>query len=194
MTHRCCFQAEKRWRSSISFGLVVKGVPLWSWWCSMFWRHWKQNIRGFIRAYFWHDNAACYHCANTILACQIIEQSTGIKVEQLDFSNSQGGKGVADRMATTCKTHIRIYLNEGHHVTTAEQMRCAILSHRGVKGVRVAVPPSLNATAKLQKIPGISKINNFQYINRSPPSMVCPWYRSRKEHCGGQVFRSVPFY
>ena len=33
------------------------------------------------RAYFRQDNAACYHCANTVLACQIIEQSTGIKVE-----------------------------------------------------------------------------------------------------------------
>ena len=119
------------------------------------------------RAYFRQDNAACYHCANTVLACQIIEQSTGIKVERLDFSDPQGGKGAADRMAATCKNHIRIYLNEGHDVTTAEQMQSAMLSHGGVEGVRVAVLQSLNETAELQKIPGISKLNNFQYTNGS---------------------------
>ena len=91
------------------------------------------------RAYFRQDNAACYHCANTILACRIIEQSTGIKVKRLDFNDPQGGKGAADRMAATCKNHIRIYLNEGHDVTTAERIRCALLSHGGVEGVRVAV-------------------------------------------------------
>ena len=120
------------------------------------------------RAYFRQDNAACYHCKNTILACQIIEQSTGIKVERLDFRDSQGGKGAADRMAATCKNHIHIYFNKDHDVTTAEQMRCARLSHGGVEAVRVAVPPSLNETAELQKIPGISKLNNFQYTNGSP--------------------------
>ena len=119
------------------------------------------------RAYFRQDNPACYHCANTVLACQIIEQSTGIKVERLDFSDPQDGKGAADRMAATCKSHIRIYLNEGHDVTTAEQMRCAMLSHGGVEGVRVAVLQSLNETAELQKIPGISKLNNFQHTNGS---------------------------
>lgn len=117
------------------------------------------------RAYFRQDNASCYHCANTVLACRIIEQSTGITVERLDFSDPQGGKGAADRMAATCKNHIRIYLNEGHDVTTAEQMRDALLSHGGVEGVRVAVLQSLNETTELQKIPGISKLNNFQYTD-----------------------------
>lgn len=100
-----------------------------------------------------------------MFACRTIEQSTGIKVARLDFSDPQGGKGVADRLAATCKNHICIYLNEGHNVTTAEEMKEALLSHRGVEGVRVAVLPSINVTGQLQKIPGISKLNNFQFTD-----------------------------
>lgn len=118
-------------------------------------------------AYLRQDNAGCYHCANTVLACQTMEQSTEIKVVRLDFSDPQGGKGAADRLAATCKCHIRIYLNEGHDVTTAEEMREALLSHGGVEGVRVALLPSINQTVELQKIPGINKLNNFQFTDGS---------------------------
>ena len=90
-------------------------------------------------AFYRQDNAGCYHCANTILACPVIGKSTGIQVSRLDFSDPQGGKGPADRLAATCKSHIRIYINEGHNVTKAEEMQEALLSHGGVNGVRVAV-------------------------------------------------------
>ena len=112
---------------------------------------------------FIHIGQSCIQDSTAvILACQTMEQSTGIKVVRLDFSDPQGGKGAADRLAATCKYHIRIYLNEGHDVTTAEEMREALLSHRGVEGVRVALLPSINQTVELQKIPGINKLNNFQ--------------------------------
>ena len=118
-------------------------------------------------AYLRQDNAGCYHCASTVLACRNMEPSTGIKVVRLDFSDPQGGKGAADRLAATCKCHIRIYLNEGHDVTTAEEMREALLSHGGVEGVRVALLPSINETVEPQKLTGISKLNNFQFTNGS---------------------------
>ena len=139
-------------------------------------------------AYLRQDNAGCYHCANTVLACPTMEQSTGIKVVRLDFSDPQGGKGAADRLAATSKCHIRIYLNEGHEVTTAEEMREALLSHRGVEGVRVALLPSIKQTVELQKIPGINSSLT------DPSGLARVWYRSRKEHCEGESFRSVPSY
>ena len=80
-------------------------------------------------AFYRQDNTGCYHCANTILACPVIGKSTGIQVSRLDFSDPQGGKGPADRLAATCKSHIRIYINEGHNVTKAEEMQEALLSH-----------------------------------------------------------------
>lgn len=114
-------------------------------------------------AHLRQDNAGCYHNANTVLACTSIEQSTGIKVARMDFSDPQGGKGSADRLAATCKCHIRIYLNEGHDVTTAEEMKQALLSHGGVSGLRVAVLPSITETAERQSISGISKLSNFEF-------------------------------
>lgn len=117
-------------------------------------------------AYFRQDNAGCYHCASTILACPSIEKSTGIKVACLDFSDPQGGKGPCDRLAATCKSHIRVFINEGHDVTNAEDMKKALLSHGGVTGVRVAVLLAVEEqepAQQQQKIPGISKLNNFQY-------------------------------
>ena len=67
--------------------------------------------------------------------------SSGVKVIAADVSDPQGGKGVADRMSwsATCKNHIWFYINEENDVTTADQMKAALLSHRGVNGVRVAV-------------------------------------------------------
>lgn len=45
-----------------------------------------------------------------------------------DFSDPQGGKGPCDRLAATCKLHIRVFINEGHDVTNTEEMKKALLS------------------------------------------------------------------
>lgn len=95
------------------------------------------------RCFLYQDNAGCCHSNNTILACPAIEKSTGIKVQRMDFCDPQGGKGAADRMAATAKNHIRIFINEGNDVTTAQQMKDALLSHGGIKGVRVAADDQL---------------------------------------------------
>ena len=113
------------------------------------------------------DDAGCYHSSATLLACPSIEASTGIKVAGVDFSDPQGGKGAADRMAAAAKSHIRIYINEGHDVTNGRQMKDALLSYGGVEGVRVAAVERLEEhdVSDQQKIPGISKLNNFTFIN-----------------------------
>ena len=110
------------------------------------------------------DNAGCYHSATTILAMSAIQSSSGVSVLAVDFSDPQGGKGPADRMSATCKSHIRRYINEGHDVTTAQQMKDAILSHGGVESVRVAVVEGpIRETPEKRKIPGINKLNNFEF-------------------------------
>ena len=93
----------------------------------------------------------------------------------VDFSDPQGGKGPADRMSATCKNHIRLYINEGHDVTMAEEMRAALLSHGRVDGVRVAVVKSQMETSPLEKakIPGVNKLNNFQFDNEGIRAKAC---------------------
>ena len=118
-----------------------------------------------VQACFRQDNAGCYHCSNTVAALAYMEKEVGIKVVRVDFSDPQGGKGGADRLAATCKCHIRIYINEGHNVSTVEEMKEALLSHGGISGVRVAIVQSFDNSlvVEQQKIPGITRLNNFTY-------------------------------
>ena len=115
-------------------------------------------------AYFRQDNAGCYHSAHTILACPSIAKSVGMKIVRLDFSDPQGGKGAADRLAATCKAHIRAYVNEGNDVTTVENMKDALQSSGGIQGVRVVALKAISSPFSSEsKIIGINKLNNFEF-------------------------------
>ena len=59
------------------------------------------------KAFLRQDNAGCYHSSAKLLSFPSIEASTGIKVAGVDFSDPQGGKGAADRMAAAAKSHIQ---------------------------------------------------------------------------------------
>ena len=62
------------------------------------------------KAYFRQDNAGCYNSTRTILACREMAASTGVQVVRVDFSDPQSGKGEADRLAASCKRHIRPFM------------------------------------------------------------------------------------
>lgn len=66
------------------------------------------------QAFFRQDNAGCYHSTYTILSVPTIEKEAGIRVAEIGFSDPQGGKGPADRMAATIKGHITRFINEGN--------------------------------------------------------------------------------
>ena len=83
------------------------------------------------KAFFRQDNAGCYHSSSTVLSCPVISSSTGIEIKRIDFSDPQGGKGAADRLAATCENHVRTFINEGNDVANAEQLKSALLSHGG---------------------------------------------------------------
>lgn len=113
------------------------------------------------------DNAGCYHSGAMVAACCLLEESTGVKVERVDFSDPQGGKGICDRKAATIKSHVRRYINEGHDVVNAKQLKDAILSNGGVRGVRVALVDGRDIKPLQSiKIVGISTLNNFVICNK----------------------------
>ena len=57
-----------------------------------------------------------------------MQQTTGIKIGRVDFSEPQGGKGPCDRKAATIKAHIRRFVDEGHDVITADDLlRCHLV-------------------------------------------------------------------
>ena len=108
------------------------------------------------KAFFQQDNPGCYHSSTTLLACPSIEASTGIKVVGVDFSDPQGGNGAADRMAAAAKSHIRMYINEGHDVTNVEQMKATQLLYGAVERLEENIVSNTQ-----QKIIGISKFAIF---------------------------------
>ena len=111
------------------------------------------------------DNAGCYHSFTMLPVCQLMEETTGIKIERVDFSDPQGGKGPCDRRAATIKAHILRYINEGHDVVSANDLKRAILSHGGIRGVRVTLIDSTKQHRILLqgKLEGVSNLNNFHY-------------------------------
>ena len=113
--------------------------------------------------YFRQDNAGC-HSSSTILSYPVISACTGIKICHIDFSDAQGEKGTADRLVATCKSHVRIIINEGTDVTTAQQLKEALMSHGGIEGVWVFAMNDVNEISLVEeKIPSISKLNNFAF-------------------------------
>ena len=115
--------------------------------------------------YFRQDNAGCYHSASTLLAIQQVANKYHITVK-LDFSDPQGGKGSCDRKAATIKNHVRIYLNSGQDVETADQLKNAIESSGGVSGVRATLCDKLDIPKSAPvKWDGVSLINNIEYSN-----------------------------
>ena len=84
---------------------------------------------------------------------------------------TQGGKGPCDRKAETIKAHVRRYINEGHDVQTATDLRDAIQANGGVRGVRVAlVDGNILSSMPAAKLDGISILNNFHF---GPQGMTC---------------------
>ena len=123
----------------------------------------KETMPEVNRVHFRQDNAGCYHSAPTLLTIQQVANKHDISV-RLDFSDPQGSKGSCDRKAATIKNHIRIYLNSGQDVETADQMKNAIESSGGVPGVRVMLCDTQNIPKLMPlKWDGVSFINNIEY-------------------------------
>lgn len=115
------------------------------------------------QVYLRQDNAGCYHSALNLLAMKEVAKKHKVEL-RVDFSDPQGGKGSCDRKAATIKSHIKVYLNSGKDVETADQMKTAIESSSGVHGVKVMLcdPPSIPKSEPL-KWEGVSFINNISY-------------------------------
>ena len=117
------------------------------------------------------DNAGCYHSAYMLSSCRLMGDDTGIKVNRVEFSDPQGGKGACDRKAAAIKAHVRRYLNEGHNVATARDFEQSMLSYGGTSGVRVALVSAQGSAKPSQESAtrweAINSLNNFVYSDNS---------------------------
>lgn len=84
----------------------------------------------------------------------------------MDFCDSQAGRGACDRKAAAIKSHMKIYLNSGNNIESAEEMRDAILSSGGLPSVNVTVSgPSEVSAFPAIRLEGVSTISNIEYAN-----------------------------
>ena len=113
------------------------------------------------------ENAGCYHNTELLLSLKAMGERHGVEFKRYDFSDPQSGKDVCDRRIASMKTHMRRWVNEGHDITTAEEIKIALESHEGVRGCRFAVVEIDKSTqnSQVKKIPGISFLNNFMFFD-----------------------------
>ncbi|KAL9966690.1 hypothetical protein ACROYT_G024802 [Oculina patagonica] len=118
------------------------------------------------KTYYWQDNLGCYHCGTTIVGAKLISQQHEVSIERLDFCDSQAGKGACDRKAAGIKSHMKIYLNSGNNIESAEEMKDAILSAGGLPSVNVTVsgPPEPETFSAIM-LEGVSAISNIEYTD-----------------------------
>ena len=121
-------------------------------------------LRSLKKQCFQQDNAGCYHSAQTILSVDILSKRSGIQVNDVDFNDLQGGKGLCDRKAAQIKSHVKSYVNEDHSVTNVRELKPAIESRGGIPGVRVTVLKVHSKSSKSYKLDGISSLNNLQHF------------------------------
>ena len=123
----------------------------------------KKEIPDLVKAYYKQDNAGCYHSGNSIISAKLVGDAAGVAVVRNDFSDPQGGKGVCDRKAATIKGDVGRYVNEGNDVINALQLKTAIESGQGTRGVRASYAATKPSSIFNTKWDGISLLNNFEY-------------------------------
>ncbi|XP_076106707.1 uncharacterized protein LOC143075235 [Mytilus galloprovincialis] len=112
---------------------------------------------------FFSDNAGCYK--NTMMMVALKDELED-KLKTYNFSEAQDGKGPCDRRASHIKACVRRYINEGHDVTSAEEMKQAIdVKQKGSFRVRVVdIVTNLDAEkSQIKPITGITQLHNFSF-------------------------------
>ena len=117
---------------------------------------------------FRQDNAVSYHSSATMIGAQSLARKHKVAI-RIDFSYPQAGKGSCDRKAAVLKNHMCTYLNSENDITNPEQMKPAMESNGGVRGVSVVLGGFLQILDNYlpEKWDGISLINDVVYNKRN---------------------------
>ena len=116
------------------------------------------------KAYIRSDEAGCYHNSQLIASLRQLGERHSIQIVRYDHSEPQFGKDVCDRILCPMKAAIRRFCNEGHDITSAEDMHKA-LKERPVGGTTTAVCAiqDQNLSLQINKIPNYSSYHSFEF-------------------------------
>ena len=131
----------------------------------------KESHQSVCRAILRSDNAGCYHCGALLATINSTSRRSGIEVIRYNFSDPQSNKDLCERKIAPCKQRLRHYVAENHNVESAKDIKKGLESPPGISGTRVAeckIDQSvMSAGAANNKIPGITKYNNFSLTSKS---------------------------
>ena len=121
--------------------------------------------------YLRSDNGACYHSTITTTAVKEIQDSTGVFIRRIDFSEPQAGKGPCDRRAAVIKGEVRRYIDEKHNCTNSTEFVAAAksTSHLSLFSSKFQIEENnsslTNTSNRSPKAtwPGIASIFNIEY-------------------------------
>ena len=114
------------------------------------------------------DNAACYHCTNLLSFIQINNNQFPIRILEFNFSEAQSGKDLCDSKTGSARLQAYKYANEGHNIINPKDLKTALDSHGGMKGLQVciaSIDQSLEPKTRV-KIQGVSSLN-FIFAEKS---------------------------
>ena len=118
-------------------------------------------------AYYRSDCAGSYASSDVLIPLKHMETLTAVSVRRYDFSEPQAGKGPCDRSSAHQKSHVTRYLNEGNDVMNALDIKRALESNNGVKGVVPYVVEGVPVSSTNDtRITGISLLHNFEYDSK----------------------------
>lgn len=131
----------------------------------------KESHQSVCRAILRSDNAGCYHCSALLSTINSTSRRSGIEVIRYDFSDPQSGKDLCDRKIAPCKQRLRHYVAENHNVESAKDIKKGLESPPGIAGTSIAEckidQSAMSTGAANNKIPGITKYNNFSLTSKS---------------------------
>ena len=135
----------------------------------------KESHQSVCRAILRSDNAGCYDCSALLSTINSTSRRSDIEVIHYDFSDPQSGKDFCDRKITPCKHRLRHYVAENHYMESAKDIKKGLESPPAIAGTSVAEckidQSAMSAGAANNKIPGITKYNNFSLTSKS----MCVW-------------------
>jgi hypothetical protein len=95
---------------------------------------------------------------------QKIFDNLGLSLERVDYNEPGRGKDDCDRQAAVAKKFINSYLNEGHDVVTADDIKNGILWRGGPRNTSVAVGSISKLNTKLEGTQGIPGILSYHSV------------------------------
>jgi hypothetical protein len=122
------------------------------------------------------DNAGCYTGNGYAQLEWKICRWKNIALKRHDYSEPQHGKDQADRESALAKRYLSAFLNSGHDILNAKNMRDGIMYENMIKNAKVSVI-SIHST-KVEGIPKIKQLSQYHSVEFHDDEMTFYRYYS----------------